>query len=89
MKARQPFPEGVLLIIYEIFSYLLFSLVQILQFYYFYFVHLYKLNDGTTFNKYNLLCIMYHILRKLTFKLHVHKFEFHVTIHIKIDINFC
>lgn len=67
MKARQPFPEGVLIIIYEIFSYLLFSLVQILQFYYFYFVHLYKLNDATTFNKYNLLCIMYHILRKLTY----------------------
>lgn len=67
MKARQPFPEGVLLIIYEIFSYLLFSLVQILQFYYFYFVHLYKLNDATTFNKYNPLCIMYHIFRKLTY----------------------
>lgn len=83
MKARQPFPEGVLLIIYEIFSYLLLSLVKILQFYYFYFVHLYKLNDATTFNKYNLLCIMYHIKKKL------HKFEFHVTIHIKIDINFC
>lgn len=67
MKARQPFLEGVLLIIYEIFSYLLFSLVQILQFYYFYFVHLYKLNDATTFNKYNLLCIMDHIFRKLTY----------------------
>lgn len=67
MKARQPFPEGVLLIIYEILFYLLFSLVQILQFYYFYFVHLYKLNDATTFNKYNLLCIMYHIFRKLTY----------------------
>lgn len=67
MKARKPFPEGVLLIIYEIFSYLLLSLVKILQFYYFYFVHLYKLNDTTTFNKYNLLCIMYYIFRKLTY----------------------